>query len=109
MNVRLYMWQRLTALAMVPLIAGHLATMIYAIQGGLTAKEILSRTQGSLGWALFYGAFVILAAIHGAIGVRSVANEWTQLEGRALDGLMWAFGVALAALGLRAVAAVVLP
>lgn len=109
MNVRLYAWQRLTALAMVPLIAAHLATMIYAIQGGLTAKEILARTQGSVGWALFYGAFVVLAAIHGAIGVRSVVSEWSGLGLRALDGLMWSFGLVLAALGLRAVVAVVLP
>ena len=46
--------------------------------------------------------------MHGAIGVRAVASEWTRLRGRALDILMWGFGILLAALGLRAVAAVVL-
>lgn len=35
--------------------------------------------------------------------------EWTRLKGRELDVLMWGFGLLLALLGLRAVAAVVLP
>ena len=47
--------------------------------------------------------------MHGAIGVRAVASEWTRLRGYGLDALMWGFGLILAALGLRAVAAVVLP
>ncbi|HRD77518.1 MAG TPA: succinate dehydrogenase [Hyphomicrobiaceae bacterium] len=109
MNVRLYVLQRLTATAMVPLIAIHLATMIYAIRGGLTATEILSRTRGSVGWALFYGLFIMLAAVHGAIGVRGVLREWSRLDARALDLVMWGVGLILVLLGLRAVAAVVLP
>jgi len=36
------------------------------------------------------------------------AAEWARLRGRSLDILMWGFGVVLALLGLRAVAAVVL-
>ena len=55
----LYLLQRITALAMAPLVLGHLAVMIYAIQGGLSAAEILGRTQGSLAWFLFYGLFVL--------------------------------------------------
>lgn len=109
MNVRLYILQRATATLMVPLIAVHLATMLYAIHGGLSASEILGRTRGSVGWALFYGSFVVAAAIHGAIGVRAVAAEWLGLKGRALDGLMWGAGLVLGLLGLRAVAAVVAP
>jgi len=109
MNVRLYVWQRITATLMVPLIVIHLAVMIYAIRGGLSAGEILGRTRGSIVWALFYGSFVLLAAVHGAIGVRSVLGEWTRLRGRSLDLLMWGFGTALALLGLRAVVAVVVP
>jgi fumarate reductase subunit C len=106
-TLRLYLLQRLTAALMVPLIAGHLATIIYATHNGLSAAEILGRTHGSLGWALFYGLFVLLAAVHAAIGVRGVAADWSRLRGRALAILMWGFGMALLLLGARAVYAVV--
>ena len=106
LNLRLYMLQRITALLMAPLVLGHLAVMIYAIQGGLSAAEILGRTQGSLLWFLFYGTFVVAVAIHGAIGLRSIAHEWGGLTGRALDAFMWACGIALFVLGARAVWAV---
>ena len=58
LNLRLYMLQRMTALLMAPLVLGHLAVMIYAIQGGLSAAEILGRTQGSLAWFLFYQSLI---------------------------------------------------
>ncbi|MEO0401768.1 MAG: succinate dehydrogenase [Pseudomonadota bacterium] len=106
LNMRLYMLQRITALLMAPLVLGHLATMIYAIQGGLSAAEILGRTQGSILWFLFYGTFVVAVAIHGAIGVRTVASEWGGLRGAALDGVMWITGLGLFMLGARAVWAV---
>ena len=111
MNIRLYVLQRLTAALMVPLIVGHLAVIFYATRKGLSAADILGRTRGSVPWALYYGVFVLAAAIHGAIGVRSVASEWAprglKRHARALDFLMWVFGAGLAFLGLRAVAAVV--
>ena len=106
LNVRLYMLQRITALLMAPLVLGHLAGMIYAIQGGLSAAEILGRTQGSVLWFLFYGGFVLAAAIHGAIGLRVIAHEWAGLKGAALEVFMWAVGLGLLALGGRAVWAV---
>jgi fumarate reductase subunit C len=108
MNVRLYVLQRTTAAIMVPLVLAHLVLIFYATRRGLSAADILGRTRGSIGWGAFYGLFVLAAATHGAIGVRTVASEWTRLRGRPLDILMWAIGLALAALGLRAVAAVVL-
>lgn len=108
MNVRLYLLQRATALLMVPLIVGHIAIIFWATRNGLTAGDILGRTRGSVGWGLYYGAFVLLAAVHGAIGVRAIALEWAGLKGRRLELLMWAFGLILAALGLRAVYAVVI-
>ena len=109
MNVRLYALQRATALVMVPLVLMHIAVIFYAARVGLSAAEILARTRGSIGWATFYGVFVLAAATHGAIGVRTVAGEWAGVRGGKLDILMWGFGIILAALGLRAVAAVVLP
>jgi fumarate reductase subunit C len=108
MNVRLYVLQRATAAIMVPLVLAHLVLIFYATSRGLSAAEILGRTRGSIGWGLFYALFVLAASIHGAIGVRVVASEWTSLEPWRLNLLMLGLGVALAALGLRAVAAVVL-
>jgi len=103
MTLRLYMLQRITALVMAPLVLGHLAVMIYAVQGGLSTSEILGRTQGSLVWFMFYGTFVVAVAIHGAIGLRVILSEWAHIKGRALDGLMWAIGVGLFVLGAQAV------
>ena len=112
MNVRLYLLQRLSALVMLPLILGHLVVIFYATRRGVSASDILARTQGSLAWGLYYGTFVVAAAVHGAIGVRAVLREWAParlaLNPRALDLAMWGLGLILLALGLRAVAAVVL-
>jgi fumarate reductase subunit C len=107
MSFRLYLLQRLTAALMLPLIAAHLATILYATRHGLSAADILSRTRGSVLWGAFYGLFVVLAATHGAIGLRVVVSEWTGLRGLALDLFVLAAGLILAALGLRAVYAVV--
>ena len=108
MNVRLYILQRATAAIMAPLVLVHVVLIFYATSRGISAADILGRTRGSLAWGLFYGLFVLAVSTHGAIGVRVVASEWTRLTGAQLDVLMWGFGLGLAALGLRAVAAVVL-
>ena len=107
MERRLFVLQRLTALVLAPLVLVHLGLVVVAIRGGLSAAEILGRTQGSVGWALFYGAFVLAAAVHAPIGVRAVLIEWTPLGDRASGWLALAFGVLLLVLGLRAVWAVV--
>ncbi len=109
MTLRLYMLQRITALLMAPLVIGHLAVMIYAIQGGLSAAEILGRTQGSVLWFAFYGTFVAAVSIHGAIGLRTIAAEWGGLRGIAADALMWIVGLGLFVLGAQAVWAVTYP
>ena len=109
MTLRLYVLQRLSAVLLVPLIVAHLIVIFYATTNGLSAAEILGRTRGSIGWALFYGLFVVLAAVHGAIGVRSVLRDWSPLRSGTLDGVMWVFGLLLVVLGWRAVIAVVMP
>ncbi len=106
LGLRLYLLQRITALLMAPLVLGHLAMMIYAVQGGLSAAEILGRTQGSVFWFLFYGTFVVAVSVHGALGIRAVAHEWTGLKGGALETVVWGAGLGLFALGARAVWAV---
>lgn len=108
MNVRLYLLQRATALVMAPMVIGHIVIVFYAARKGLTAADILGRTRGSIGWGLFYTAFVLAASLHGAVGLRTIAHEWAGLAGRSLDLFMWGCGLVLALLGLRAVYAVVL-
>ncbi len=108
LTVRLYMLQRITALLMAPLVLGHLAVMIYAVQGGLSAAEILGRTQGSVAWFLFYGAFVVAVSVHAAIGLRVVVHELLGLKGVLLDLFTWATAAGLFLLGTRAVMAVTL-
>jgi len=102
----LYMAQRLSALVMAPFVLVHLGVMIYAIQGGLTAAEILGRTQGSAFWFLFYGMFVVAVSIHAALGLRVILSEWAGLRGTALNALSGAIGFGLLVLGARAVWAV---
>jgi fumarate reductase subunit C len=110
-NVRLYVIQRLTAVLMVPLIAGHLFVIFAATSAGLTAADILGRTRGSIGWAIYYALFVLLASAHGAIGMRAVMRDWgpdwLARSPHRLDYLMWGIGLLLLGLGLRAVYAVV--
>lgn len=105
-TAHLYLLQRLTALIMAPLVLGHIAVMIYAVQGGLSAAEILGRTQGSLFWALFYGLFVVAVSVHAAIGLRTILFEWGRLSGTLLDAISWFICVGLLWLGLSSVYAV---
>ena len=92
-----------------PLVIVHLALILYAVEGGLTAGEILNRTRGSGFWAVFYGAFVVAAALHAPVGLRNVLMEATGWRGRSLDGAMLGMAVLLVILGLRAVVTVVSP
>ena len=108
MNVRLYVWQRATAALMVPLVLVHIAVIFYATRNGMTAADILSRTHGSIVWASYYGLFVAAASVHAAIGIRNVFTEWSPLADRRAGSFAFLFGLLLAALGARAVFAVVL-
>lgn len=103
----LYAAQRLTALIMAPLVLGHLITIIVAIQGGLSAEEILGRTRGSLFWASFYGLFVLAAGVHAALGLRVVAAEWLGFRGPLANWTVAMVGLSLILLGFRAVGAVI--
>ncbi|NIA69307.1 succinate dehydrogenase [Pelagibius litoralis] len=107
MERRLFILQRLSAMVLAPLVLVHLGLILYAVRDGLTAAEILGRTQGSLGWALFYGAFVLAAAVHAPLGLRNILREWTGVGLRLINLLSLVFGLLLAGLGLRAVVAVV--
>ena len=106
MEFRLYLLQRLSALIMAPLVLVHIGMMIYAVQDGLSADEILSRTRGAWGWAAFYGLFVVAAAVHAAIGLRVIISEWFGVRGIVLAGFAWATFWGLLVTGAYAVVAV---
>ncbi len=110
MNVRnqVLLWtaQRVSAMVLALCVVVHLATMIYAVRHGLSAAEILGRTQGNYAWLAFYGLFVAAVAIHAPIGVRTIVGETLGWRGATIDILMFVLGIALAAWGLRAAFAV---
>lgn len=108
MSPLLYLAQRGTAAILAVTVAVHLGTIVYAVRGGLTAGEILARTQGNAAFLAFYVVFVIAAAIHAPIGLRGILREWTAWRGRSLDAAMVAFSALLTVLGLRAALAVFL-
>jgi fumarate reductase subunit C len=107
-RAELVLWaaQRVTAVFLAGFVLVHLVTIVYAVRGGLTAAAILARTHASIAWPAFYALFVLAAAVHGAIGLRTIAAEWLGWRGRGADLSIAAIGLALAVLGLRAVAAV---
>jgi fumarate reductase subunit C len=107
-EARAWVAQRVSAAVLAVCVVVHLATMILAVHGGLSAAAILGRTRGSVGWALFYGLFVIAVAIHAPLGLRTVAAEWLGWRGRMANAAWIAVGVLLLGLGARAVAAVAL-
>jgi fumarate reductase subunit C len=106
-EVAFWVAQRAASIVLALCVAVHLATMIYAIRNGLSAAEILGRTRGSLLWGAFYGTFVIAAAVHGALGLRTIAAEWLGWRGESVEFTVTVVAGALTVLGLRAVAAVV--
>ena len=105
-EVRLWVAQRATAAILAVCVIVHLITIVQAVQGGLSAAEILERTRGNVPWAAFYAVFVIAAALHGAIGLRNVLTEWLRLRADIAEVAVTVFAFVLTLIGLRAVAAV---
>jgi fumarate reductase subunit C len=99
----LWIAQRASAAVLALCVTVHLATIIYAVRGGLTAAEILARTRGNHAWLAFYALFVLAVAIHAPIGLRAVLGEWLGWRRRSRDIALALFAAGLAWLGLRAV------
>jgi fumarate reductase subunit C len=106
MSAKLFIAQRLSAFVLAFAVAIHLATILYAVRGGLTAAEVLGRTRGNGPFLALYVVFVIAIAVHAPIGLRNVLREWTAWRGRSLDVALALFALLLLALGLRAAFAV---
>ena len=103
----LWVAQRASAAVLGVCVLAHLATIIYAVQGGLDGAEILARTRGNSAWFAFYTVFVLAVAVHAPIGLRAVLAEWLGWRGRARDFLLVSFAVLLAGMGLQAVSGVI--
>ena len=106
MSAGLFLAQRLSAVVLAFAVAVHLATIVYAVRGGLAAGEILARTHGNAAFFAFYALFVVAVAVHAPIGLRNIIREWTPWRARSLDLALAAFAALLLVLGLRAVFAV---
>ena len=110
MNVKTqtFLWvaQRASAALLALCVVVHLATMIYAVRGGLSAAEILGRTRGSVAWLAFYSLFVLAIVVHVPIGLRAVLGEWLGWRGRSCDWGLLLFSSVLGYMGMRAVLAV---
>jgi fumarate reductase subunit C len=99
----LFLLQRATAAILAIMVAIHLATIVYAVRGGLSAAEIFGRTRGNWGWLTFYAVFVAAVAVHAPIGLRAILREWAGWRGRSLEAFTALFGVFLALAGWRAI------
>jgi len=102
----LWIAQRVSAAVLAVCVAVHLATIVYAVQGGLSAAEIFGRTRGNHAWLAFYSVFVIAVSVHAPIGLRTIFLEWLRWRGATRDVVLALFAAALAWLGMRAVFAV---
>ncbi len=105
-ETRLWILQRASAVVLAACVLVHLATIVYAVQGGLTAAEILGRTRGNWAWFGFYSVFVLAVSVHAPIGLRAVLTEWLRWRGRSRDAVLVLFAAALAWMGMSAVFAV---
>lgn len=107
-QARRWYWQRFSASVLALCVLVHLGVMMVAVRGGLSAAEILGRTQGNWGFAAFYAVFVLACAAHVPVGLANIAREWCGLGSRAALWLSNAVALALLVMGLRAVVGVVM-
>lgn len=105
-EVLLWGAQRISAMALAVCVVVHLITMIYAVRSGLSGAEILGRTQGNVGWFMFYAVFVAAVSVHAPIGLRTILAETFNWRGQSANVFAAIIGMSLAMWGLRAVMAV---
>jgi len=98
-----FVLQRASAAVLAACVVVHLATIIYAVRQGLSAQLIVARMHESIVWPAFYTVFVVAVTIHAPLGLRTIADEWLELRGRAADVVLAVVGLALLAGGLYAV------
>ncbi len=108
-QARRWYWQRISAMVLAVCVLLHLAGMVWAVRGGLSAAEILARTQGNGLFAAFYAVFVLACAVHVPIGLAAIAQEWWRWPPAAALWFARLATAVLVVLGLRAVWGVYAP
>jgi len=108
-QARAWYWQRISAMVLMVFVFIHLGLILYAMRGGLTAAEILGRTQGNLALAVFYAVFVLACVIHVPLGLQKIAEEWGGMTPPTAQLLTRGFAALILVLGLTAVWAVIAP
>ena len=106
-EARLWYWQRMSAMVLALCVLVHIATIVYAVRGGLTAAEILSRTRGSIAFGAFYVIFLLACAVHVPIGLAAILEEWFSLPRRAARVVSGVFAAIMLGFGLAALEGVV--
>ena len=102
LQAKLWYAQRISAMILGICVAIHLIIIFYAIRGGLTAQEILGRTQGNLGFAIFYEIFVLACLVHAPIGMANILQETFPHAGIAKPA-SWLLALLILVLGTTAV------
>ena len=102
-DTRRWLIQRVSAMVLALAVVVHLGVIIMATQNGLSAAEIVGRVQGNTGWMVFYSIFVVAAALHAPIGLRTVIREATGMQGRLPGFISGTIGVLMLVMGLQAV------
>lgn len=102
LQAKLWYAQRISAMVLGLCVAIHLFIMFYAIRGGLTAGEILGRTQGNWLFAIFYEVFVLACFVHAPIGLANILRENFPREPR-VAVLPWILACLILLLGTAAV------
>lgn len=102
-ETKLWVWQRLSAAVLGVCVFVHLGMIIYAVQGGLSAAEIITRVSGNFLWFVFYAVFILAVAVHAPIGVRTILNEMTSLSPKATHLVMAVLCLVILVMGFRAV------
>ena len=102
LQAKLWYAQRISAMVLGLCVAIHLIIIFYAIRGGLSAQEILGRTQGNVLFAIFYEVFVIACFVHAPIGVANILQETFPKVGLARP-LSWILAILILVLGSTAV------
>src|SRR5256885_14667454 len=84
MTAILFIAQRASAAVLAFAVTVHLATILYAVRGGLTAGEVLARTRDNHGFFAFYVLFVLAVSGHAPIGLRHVLRGGERWHGPSL-------------------------
>ena len=102
LQAKLWYAQRISAMILGLCVSIHLIIIFYAIRGGLTAEEILGRTQGNIAFAIFYEIFVLACFVHAPIGLANILEE-TFCKGFISKALSWVLAALIITLGTTAV------